>query len=640
MKKHQQFILILTICFSVLSASAQNTLCPQWELSSDGENWDVASDMVKDTEGNIYLCGNFTGTCGFQDKDLGLAGNNSAFVTKLNSDGNPDWLIQVSSTDYCYATAICMTGDVVYIAGSFNGEMEIGEQRLKSHGTKNMFLARMDANGEQNWCKALPGINSREKMFIETYPDGRLVLAATFTGNMEFDDHKYINPRHTTNIAIITFTQEGDLETTKILDGAGDVVINKMLISPQNQILITGSFEKSMHINGREIESKGRSDAFLIRLDDKLQVADYKIIGGIYEDYGQDIAFDQNGNLFWAGSFSGIVNTYEGLQLAATGKLDVFMLKLDAYGNTLWAQSFGGLANDYLNAITTGNTGDIYLSGTYRGEITIGDSTIQSIDFSSDIFLAKYNAEGEFQFIQSFGNEGQDFARRLSTDGGQSVFLSGNFAPQKDKKVNNPNDKVTKEDFFIAKWHDCSASPKVDLAGDTTICGQEEFLLVVDSSFAEYYWNGQAGGNTLVINSPGLYQLIAKDVYGCVSQDSLRIEFIEPLELEYKNSTEQTSIYKFQQDTTSIALLNNITAEIFPNPASNEISITIGNLPEHSHLQLKIYSPTGEVQWSKEIKDVSGNLFKTIDLFSFKPGTYFVLIQIGDNSYLKKIIVI
>ena len=344
------------------------------------------------------------------------------------------------------------------------------------------------------------------------------------------------------------------------------------------------------------------------------------------------------GDVIWAGSFSGKVQTENFIRLSSNGCLDVFITKLDNHWNTVWAHCFGGPANDYLNAIAVNHTGDIYLTGTYRGEIIKEESKINSLDFSSDIFLAKYNTTGRFQFIESFGSAGPDFSKNLLANAGQSIFISGNFSAPTKKRLISPTGNNTKEDFFLSKWYDCSSSPKIQLPNDTVICGNE-YTLIADSSFAEYYWNGVKGGNTLTIYSSGLYQLVVKDLFGCVSQDSLRVDFIDLQEVEYKNTSEQATFFKSLEDTTTIAFGDNILARIYPNPAIEEISIVFSNLPEHSNLQIKIYSSTGEIMWSEKINQVSGSIIKAIDLNSFKPGTYFVLIQIGYNSYLKKIIV-
>ncbi|OQX76697.1 MAG: hypothetical protein B6D61_08385, partial [Bacteroidetes bacterium 4484_249] len=90
MKKHLKFLLTMAFGLFILQSYPQNNLCPQWEVISDGDDWDVVSDMKKDARGNIYVTGNFTASTGFGPNTDKLTGDNSAFVAKFTGDGDED----------------------------------------------------------------------------------------------------------------------------------------------------------------------------------------------------------------------------------------------------------------------------------------------------------------------------------------------------------------------------------------------------------------------------------------------------------------------------------------------------------------------------------------------------------------------
>ena len=243
----------------ILQSYPQNNLCPQWEVISDGDDWDVVSDMKKDARGNIYVTGNFTASTGFGPNTDKLTGDNSAFVAKFTGDGENIWMRKISSTGFCHTTSICCTGaGQVYISGNFNGEMELGGQTLKSENFKSTFVAGLNNDGDITWANLLQGVTANEKLFLTTGIDDNLVLGASFTGDLKLHNTACNKSKHTIGIVVAKFGAGGDIVATKALNGSGDCIINNMAVNNKNEVLITGSFAKSIDVNGLKVLSPYR----------------------------------------------------------------------------------------------------------------------------------------------------------------------------------------------------------------------------------------------------------------------------------------------------------------------------------------------------------------------------------------------
>lgn len=87
-----------------------------------------------------------------------------------------------------------------------------------------------------------------------------------------------------------------------------------------------------------------------------------KKAGGNSEDFGYGISTDANGNAYVTGQFSGTA-TFGTIQLVSYGEGDIFVAKYDANGNYIWAKKAGGNSGDIGIDISTDANGNSYVTG-------------------------------------------------------------------------------------------------------------------------------------------------------------------------------------------------------------------------------------------------------------------------------------
>jgi hypothetical protein len=87
-----------------------------------------------------------------------------------------------------------------------------------------------------------------------------------------------------------------------------------------------------------------------------------KKIGGTNSDFGQAVRVDANGNVFVAGTFAGTADFDPGpaifnlqsscpCDVSNPPKSDIFLAKYDVNGNFIWAVNIGGSEADIANAL-------------------------------------------------------------------------------------------------------------------------------------------------------------------------------------------------------------------------------------------------------------------------------------------------
>lgn len=116
---------------------------------------------------------------------------------------------------------------------------------------------------------------------------------------------------------------------------------------------------------------------FLISFETTLfsQAVDFKWVrtfGSSGLDLGRELTLDAAGNIYATGQFTGTIDFDPGpgiYNLSSLDSTDIFILKLDADGNFVWAKQLGGSGEQAAFAIALDNAGNVYYSGIFENVV-------------------------------------------------------------------------------------------------------------------------------------------------------------------------------------------------------------------------------------------------------------------------------
>src|ERR1019366_5920743 len=150
---------------------------------------------------------------------------------------------------------------------------------------------------------------------------------------------------------------------------------------------------------------------------------------GIGRDESSSQSADAFGNVFATGYFNSPTITFGNITLSntdSTGNFqDIFIVKYDANGNILWAKSVGGTNNDEGYAVSADASGNVFVTGWFSSPtLNFGYTTLNSYGNSS-IFIAKYDANGNMLWAKNAGGGGQEAGLSINADANGNVFISG-----------------------------------------------------------------------------------------------------------------------------------------------------------------------------------------------------------------------
>ena len=146
-----------------------------------------------------------------------------------------------------------------------------------------------------------------------------------------------------------------------------------------------------------------------------IELQGFEQLGTDGVDLGINVAHDALGNFYVVGNTSGTLGQ------SNIGSFDGIVGKYDGDGNQLWTKQLGTQEPDFFTNITTDQQGNFYVVGLTRGNfggINQG---------REDIFIAKYDSEGEAQWKRQLGEFSLDDAWTIEVDAEGNVYAGGGY---------------------------------------------------------------------------------------------------------------------------------------------------------------------------------------------------------------------
>lgn len=161
-------------------------------------------------------------------------------------------------------------------------------------------------------------------------------------------------------------------------------------------------------------------------------VYDYSVssMGGVGNQIPYDIEIVGD-YIYVAGEFEGelyFVDDYGPVVLYSVGGKDGFLAKLRKDGRLEWARQMSNTAQCIANQVKLDGNGNVYVAGTHKGAVTVGSINLgNSSTTTNDVFFAKYNNSGAFQWVQKIGGTVEDSLSAMAIDGNNNIHLTGMF---------------------------------------------------------------------------------------------------------------------------------------------------------------------------------------------------------------------
>jgi len=173
-----------------------------WAKSFEGTGYDYGNSITVDSSGNVYTTGKFFGTADF-DPGVGVANLASValddiFISKLDSDGNYVWAKSIGDPVSGSGESIARDSlNNLYITGYFRDTTDfdpgIGEANLIGAGGNDIFILKLDSDGNYVWAKSIGGTSIDQGKAIVLDSSNNIYVTGIFRATVDFDPGVGIN---------------------------------------------------------------------------------------------------------------------------------------------------------------------------------------------------------------------------------------------------------------------------------------------------------------------------------------------------------------------------------------------------------------------------------------------------------------
>lgn len=379
-----------------------------WEkqIQSTGVGNEYGESIVVDAAGNAYVSGNFCYDLQLGAFSLDRIGICDMFLAKMSPSGYWVWVKQIGGeggyTMSSYHT-ISITTDGIFVAGHSNSSsLSFGEISVQNSypETYQLVLAKASSSGEWLWGQMVGGQESTYSTSVQSTLDGGMVVAGTFySSSISFGSHTISN----------TNTSESEIFVAK-------------------------------------------SDA-----DGSWLWA--SSAGGTERDTVLDLSFSSDGALYAVGEINDQAQFGDHYLSSTNSQSSAHISTISATNGTwMGAISLHSTISVRITGITGSLDDSITITGYFVGNLDFGTVILESVnDETSDLFVAKLNPDGNWDWAVSTGGTEQDCAFDIVSGAhGRSIIVGHFMSPSisfGNTYISNTNQWDANWDLYVA-WLD------------------------------------------------------------------------------------------------------------------------------------------------------------------------------------------
>jgi hypothetical protein len=231
----------------------------------------------------------------------------------------------------------------------------------------------------------------------------------------------------------------GKLDWQKSLGGSGFDLLQSIKGSQDGGFILAGTSSSNQGMD-KQLDSKGLSDFWVVKLDAKGQEQWQQTIGGSGQEDLLTVIPTRDGGYLLGGSSSSaktVISATTTLKIQSTakedltlktestrGSMDYWIVKLDSKGSVMWQKTYGGRYSDLLRSLEQTKDGGFILGG-YSNSPQSGDKTAASIGIG-DYWVIKTDELGAIEWQNTYGGTGDNQLYVVHQTADEGFIVGGN----------------------------------------------------------------------------------------------------------------------------------------------------------------------------------------------------------------------
>ncbi|MFW6327698.1 MAG: SprB repeat-containing protein, partial [Bacteroidota bacterium] len=431
-------LIILGLCLSnFIYISAQN-----WNHSYHFESSllsNISQSVIDPETNDIYVTGTFNSDI-FYNNDTLTSNFIDIFIAKLDSNLKIAWVKKITGPKVQAKPTIVYNNNNLYIAGAFNDSTSFSStDGLANQGHFDAFIANYDSDGNFKWVTSIGHSNYYEApYYIEKDQDNNLLCLIEYQDTLSINDTIYETYNSgIKNNAIVKVKPDGSINKVKNYPSSNSSRF-EAIKSIEGKYYVSGQFSGKLFLNQDSIYSSSQ-DLFVFKTN-----SNFENIEWIRRSYGDGASgagtftYDEYNNIYLSGYFESDTlfldtNTNDAnikTYIVNNGLSDIFLIKLNESGHLQWINNYGEDGEDRGRSIVVQDN-FIYITGHFGKQLVFGDDSLyssNSTDYNFYFGLINSNGDELGAIPLTKSGTGNESGKFISTTQEGFIYVSGTFS--------------------------------------------------------------------------------------------------------------------------------------------------------------------------------------------------------------------
>lgn len=314
------------------------------------------------------------------------------------------WASNFGTTGYMspYAVASDPTSGDIIVTGEFNGSVDFGGGLVTNGGpapeAHSGFIVKFDKAGVHKWSKTFPTGSYSQAGPVGIDASGNVVVGGGFQGNVDLGGG-VLTAVGDFDIFVASFDSAGAHRWSKSFGAAGNAnALLSLQIDAASNVIFGGIARGGLDLGGGAL-----SGFYIAKFATGGSHSWSKAFPASSTTSSPRLALDLKGDVFLAGSFSGIAD-FGGGALTSSAPVDAFVAKYDSGGSFQWVKQYGASGGAaHVTAVATDSCGGVFITGNYFGPVDFKPGALSGTDSSKRyVFLTKLGSSGQGVWAKGF----------------------------------------------------------------------------------------------------------------------------------------------------------------------------------------------------------------------------------------------
>lgn len=382
-----------------------------------------ATGVAVDSTGASYVTGSAQGRTAFGDLPAMMSEGSDAFVLKLDRAGEPVWVKRFGGAGPDSGQSIVIdASDRIFVSGNFESKsIDFGKGPLRCAGIEDLFLARLDQDGNVLWANGYGDALTQIDMHLRPDPAGGVVATGWHNGALDFGTGRVSKPWSKAFFAA-SIDADGKGRWAAAFGRRLDYATTDSAVDSRGRVIVSAASDVTDELVDSARPSTGaKLGPVLVGFDPRGKKTFARRFGHGADNLSTAVAIDAQDGIRLAVASRGVTKFGDSERPAPSdGGTTLVVTSFDAAGSVLWTKDVLDGSGLFVAAAQIDPAGNTYVAGQLSETLALGTR--------SNGFVVKITPSGDVAWTRLVADGTRAWLSALAFDGEGKVVVAGAVA--------------------------------------------------------------------------------------------------------------------------------------------------------------------------------------------------------------------